>query len=178
MTIGSRLKEERERIGLTQPEIAQIAGTTKKTQIDYEKGTTSPKADYLVAVSKSGVDLNFVLTGERSGNVSITQPAGRTARQEGGDTFSSKKLAMIKEAAAKYGTDVSDLMGTVFALVDKEPDIQLSQDERELVELFRAASLKLKMQVVNALTSGELPQNSGVSVHGNNNQAAGRDAFK
>lgn len=122
--------------------------------------------------------ISISFPGERSGNVSITQPAGRIARHEGGDTVSSKKLAMIKKAAAKYGTDPSELMGTVSALVDKEPDIQLSQDERELVELFRVASLKLKMQVVNALTSGELPQNSGVSVHGNHNQAAGRDAFK
>ena len=56
---------------------------------------------------------------------------------------------MIKEAAAKYGTDVSELKGTVSALVDKEPEIQLSQDERELIELFHVASLKLKMQVVN-----------------------------
>jgi hypothetical protein len=122
--------------------------------------------------------ISISFSGEHSGNVSITQPAGRIARHEGGDTFSSKKLAMIKEAAAKYGTDVSELKGTVSALVDKEPEIQLSQDERELIELFHVASLKLKMQVVNALTSGELPQNSGVSVHGNSNHAAGCDIRK
>lgn len=173
--LGKRLKAERERLGMNQVDFSELAKTTKNSQITYEKGTTSPKADYLVAISKAGVDINFVLTGERSCNVSITQPAGRIARHEGGDTFSSKKLAMIKEAAAKYGTDVSELMGTVSALEDKEPEIQLSQDERELIELFRAASLKLKMQVVNALTSGELPQNFGVSVKGNKNYTAGHD---
>jgi hypothetical protein len=122
--------------------------------------------------------ISISFSGERSGNVSITQPAGRIVRHEGGDTVSSKKLAMIKKAAAKYSTDPSELMGTVSALVDKEPEIQLSQDERELVELFRVASLKLKMQVVSALTMGELPQSGGISVSGNSNHAAGRDIRK
>lgn len=63
MTIGARLKEERERLHLTQTAMAEEADTTKKTQIDYETDRTPPKATYLAAIAKLGVDVAYVLTG-------------------------------------------------------------------------------------------------------------------
>ena len=66
MTIGQRLKEERERLGLSQPSFAGVAETTKKSQIDYEKDITQPKASYLEAVAKIGADVQYVVTGVRS----------------------------------------------------------------------------------------------------------------
>jgi len=72
VTIGDRLKEERERLSLTQPALAAAAGTTKKTQIDYEKNKTQPKANYLAAVAAFGVDVAYVITGIRLENVAST----------------------------------------------------------------------------------------------------------
>lgn len=66
MTLQDRLKEERERLGFNQTQFGAIGGTTKKSQIDYEKGTTQPRASYLAALAKIGVDVQYVLTGERS----------------------------------------------------------------------------------------------------------------
>lgn len=63
MSIGERLREERERLGLKQPALAEIAKTTKKTQIEYEKNITSPKAVYLAEVAKLGIDIQYVITG-------------------------------------------------------------------------------------------------------------------
>ncbi|PLY12619.1 MAG: XRE family transcriptional regulator [Sedimenticola sp.] len=63
--IGSRLKEERLRIGLSQPAFAEIGGVKKLTQIAYEQGRRSPDANYLAAVFKLGVDVCYVLSGER-----------------------------------------------------------------------------------------------------------------
>lgn len=65
MTIGDRLKEERERLGYTQPVFAAIAETTKKSQIDYEKGLTQPKAGYLAAVGAVGADVSYIVMGVR-----------------------------------------------------------------------------------------------------------------
>ncbi|WP_227510923.1 XRE family transcriptional regulator [Acinetobacter bereziniae] len=65
MTIGQRLREERERLGFTQPSFAEIAGTTKKSQIDYEKDLTQPKANYLASIAEAGADINYIITGER-----------------------------------------------------------------------------------------------------------------
>ncbi|AYO54934.1 XRE family transcriptional regulator [Acinetobacter wuhouensis] len=65
MTIGQRLKEERERLGFTQPSFAELASTTKKSQIDYEKDLTQPKANYLASIAEAGADVNYIITGKR-----------------------------------------------------------------------------------------------------------------
>ncbi|MCK9635991.1 MAG: helix-turn-helix transcriptional regulator [Methylobacter tundripaludum] len=69
MTIGGRLREERERLDLSQTSMAEAAGTTKKTQLDYEKNRTPPKANYLAKVATFGVDVAYVITGIRAENV-------------------------------------------------------------------------------------------------------------
>lgn len=65
--IHARLKEERERLGLTQPEFAEAAGAAKRTLIEWEKGSTSPNAVQISALSAIGVDVLYVLTGQRAG---------------------------------------------------------------------------------------------------------------
>lgn len=64
--IASRLKEERERLGLTQPVFAEAAAAKKRTLIDWEKGVSSPTAVQLAALAAIGVDVAYVLTGSRS----------------------------------------------------------------------------------------------------------------
>lgn len=66
MTIGDRLREERERLEFSQPAFAGLAETTKKSQIDYEKGITFPKANYLEVIAKVGADVQYIVTGVRS----------------------------------------------------------------------------------------------------------------
>jgi len=66
VSIGKRLREERDRLGYSQPKFAAFAGTTKKSQIDYEKDITQPKAGYLSAIAEVGVDVAYVITGIRS----------------------------------------------------------------------------------------------------------------
>lgn len=72
MTIGDRLREERERLKLTQPAMAEAAGTTKQTQHAHETNRTPPKANYLAAVAGLGVDVAYVITGERLENSATT----------------------------------------------------------------------------------------------------------
>ncbi|MBS5840547.1 helix-turn-helix transcriptional regulator [Pseudomonas lundensis] len=63
MGIGDRLKQERERLGLNQTELAAAAGASKNSQYNYEKGERSPDAAYLAAVAQKGVDILYVVTG-------------------------------------------------------------------------------------------------------------------
>ena len=65
MGIGDRLKEERERLGFSQTEFSAVAGASKNSQYNYEKGERSPDANYLAAVADKGVDILYVVTGER-----------------------------------------------------------------------------------------------------------------
>lgn len=65
-SIGERLKEERERLGLTIPEFAEAAGSKKNTVIDWQKDVSSPPAIKLSALTSIGVDVMYVLTGQRT----------------------------------------------------------------------------------------------------------------
>ena len=67
MSFGKRLKEERKRLKLTQPQLAEKAGTTKSTQLLYEKDTMRANSDYLAAIAYVGIDVSYVLTGQRGG---------------------------------------------------------------------------------------------------------------
>lgn len=63
--IGSRIREERERLRLTQRAFGEIGGVEPNAQGKYESGERWPKADYLEAVARKGVDVLYVLTGQR-----------------------------------------------------------------------------------------------------------------
>ncbi|WP_432719872.1 hypothetical protein R0381_003625 [Jeongeupia wiesaeckerbachi] len=89
-------------MGFAQPAFAGLAETTKKSQIDYEKDLTQPKAGYLAAIAKVGADIQYVVTGVRS-------------------------------TAA------------------------LTEDEQELLGLFRAAPLAVKASAVAGLKAGSAP---------------------
>ena len=67
MDIGARLRAERERIGLTQEELAEAAGVDRRSQVNYESGERLPKADYLAKVAAVGIDTLFVVTNMRAG---------------------------------------------------------------------------------------------------------------
>ena len=61
--IGSRLRQERERLGLSQKLFGEIGGVEANAQGKYESGGRAPKADYLSRVAERGVDILYVLTG-------------------------------------------------------------------------------------------------------------------
>jgi len=67
MTFGLRLREERERLGMSQPRFAGLAGTTKQTLFSWESGKTAPDGFQLAAMAAEGVDVLYVITGMRSG---------------------------------------------------------------------------------------------------------------
>jgi len=63
---GARLREERERLNVTQEFMANAGGVKILAHQNYEKGKRSPDAEYLSRVSALGVDVLYVLTGIHS----------------------------------------------------------------------------------------------------------------
>lgn len=61
--LGKRLRDERERLGLSQAEMATRSGVTRNTQANYETGLRSPDANYLAAAGLLGVNVPYVLVG-------------------------------------------------------------------------------------------------------------------
>ncbi|WP_290608893.1 helix-turn-helix domain-containing protein [Arsenophonus sp. ENCA] len=68
--VGERLKAERQRLGLSQEVFAERCGVKKLTQYNYEKGERYPDVTYLVAAKSIGLDLLFLVTGERTDEAS------------------------------------------------------------------------------------------------------------
>ncbi|HDR1813586.1 helix-turn-helix domain-containing protein [Pasteurella multocida] len=64
--IGARLKEEREKLKLNQEVMGSVGGVRKQAQLKYESGMSCPSADYLHEIAKVGVDLLYVILGERA----------------------------------------------------------------------------------------------------------------
>jgi transcriptional regulator with XRE-family HTH domain len=63
--LGNRLRAERKAKGLTQAQLAELCGVKANAQGHYELGTRSPRADYLERLSSLGLDVFFILSGER-----------------------------------------------------------------------------------------------------------------
>lgn len=72
MEFFERLKEERKRLKMNQTQFAELAGTTKNSQLNYEKGNVCPSATYLAAIAAAGVDVQYILTGQRSSEPVLT----------------------------------------------------------------------------------------------------------
>lgn len=66
MELGERLKEERQRLDLTQQALSDACGVSKRAQVKYESGEQTPGGAYLAAAAQLGVDVVFVLTGNRA----------------------------------------------------------------------------------------------------------------
>lgn len=64
MSIGSRLRKERDKLNMKQEDFANACGVRRRAQSSYESNTRSPDANYLEAASKIGVDISYVIYGE------------------------------------------------------------------------------------------------------------------
>lgn len=78
VSFGERLRSERLRIGLQQLELAEACEVARKTLSVWEKGEQTPNAAILSRMAVVGVDVLYVVTGERAGESEATlAPAER-----------------------------------------------------------------------------------------------------
>lgn len=107
LNIGERLKEERVRLGYNQADFAAIAGVAKTSQFNYEKGERSPDAAYLAAVAEKGVDVLYVVTGERK-----PQPADSLTAAEAELLNHYRELPLADQAgASRMVTALAEMAG-------------------------------------------------------------------
>lgn len=78
MHMGERLKEERERLGLNQTDFAALAQATRKALFNWETGTAAPNAIALAEWAAVGLDVLYVVTGERD----FVPPPSLTAEEQ------------------------------------------------------------------------------------------------
>lgn len=134
-TIGKRLKEERNRLGLSQEKLALAGGVQKRTQINYEANERSPDSDYLALIAQIGVDVNYILTGVR---VPFVQ---REPKLEGIDDFleSGKKPPTAKVIARnleELGISEEDLH--LARMINRLPEAQKNTKIADIETLLRS----------------------------------------
>ncbi|MDR2325098.1 MAG: helix-turn-helix domain-containing protein [Acidovorax sp.] len=80
--IGERLKEERLRIAYAQVAFADACAINRGTLSNWEKGEQTPSAAALGVMANLGVDVLYVVTGQRAGQSESTlAPAERELLQ-------------------------------------------------------------------------------------------------
>jgi len=65
-SIGELIKEERQRLGMNQDEFAAAGGMKRRAQTLYERDERAPDAAYLRALAAIGVDVAYIVTGEKT----------------------------------------------------------------------------------------------------------------
>ncbi len=73
MSLGERLREERERLGFSQADFAELVGASRKSQIRWEKDESAPSADSISLWANVGLDVLYLITGQAQKSSSKTQ---------------------------------------------------------------------------------------------------------
>lgn len=66
VTLGARIKEERNRLGMNQTEFAALAGASRRAMVNWESDGAAPLSSALVEWAKAGADALYILTGRRT----------------------------------------------------------------------------------------------------------------
>ncbi|KTC15396.1 DNA-binding protein [Pseudomonas marginalis ICMP 11289] len=106
--IGSRLGEERRRRGLTQDQVAEALGVSKRTQANYEAGSSDAPAAYLYrAVENLGFDVNYIILGARSSKSKESLNSDEDALIEHYRTISDDDRAAVKRIVRAMAIDAA-----------------------------------------------------------------------
>lgn len=138
MELGQRLREERVRLGLSQADLADRVGISKKSQTNYELGHSIPPADYLAALVAAGVDVLYVLTGSASSAL---------------DAQERDLLRRFRAASAEIKAAVLAVLGQVHVAAGSAPPQQF-----ENVGQVVSGSQEVRKQTFNV---GAVPKKGG-----------------
>lgn len=94
---GQRLREVRERLGLSQDSFGRVGGINRMTQGRYESEDNYPGVDYLFLLEQSGIDATYILTGSSA--------EGRTVVDS--SEVLAKVMAWVDELSAKHNYPLS-----------------------------------------------------------------------
>ena len=103
--VGNRLREERERLGLTQAEAGALVGVSREMWGKYERGAL-PGGEVLVSLGSGEMDILYILTGQRSQPVESRLSRAQQALLANYEAASQEGRRLI-ESTAKMACQVS-----------------------------------------------------------------------
>lgn len=165
--ICMRLKEERERLGLIQQQLADIGGVTKTTLFNYENGR-EPSSGFLSAIAAAGADTRYILEGEyRYAEIGERLRKERTRLNQ--NTRGMAELGCvtpelqneyergIKKPPSDYLNWISKAGAEIFYILTGElppGDSSLKQAEQELINNYRRCSPETQQIIIEIARNG------------------------
>lgn len=141
--IGERLKEERNRLGLTQAQLAEKIGIHRNTQNRYENGEREPDTAYLDALKAVGVDLAYVLSGDT--------PSEREA-----DNIINAYIVLIEAMAKRLGMPKAAVIAATHQPLEN-PDIFRNGGviSDEVIDgLFEGSCMEVDSRLLSSILEG------------------------
>lgn len=135
---GSRLRQERQRLGMNQATFARLGGVEPNAQSLYESGKRVPRADYLMNIARGGVDLLFLFLQSRRPVISpLIMP--QQGLQDVNTSIHQLGLHMASTAQA-----IHDLVTATLAHESRPEDEEVAEQLKALHSFFqRYVSLAL-----------------------------------
>jgi transcriptional regulator with XRE-family HTH domain len=167
MSVGKRLKEERQRLKLSQEAFGQFGGVGKSAQINYEADARAPDTDYLSGIDAAGADVLYVVIGKRRIDLANTdvergllqQAIAYVLSMNSGADVSTAEAAkqLAQEIQARYdGTYLDAATGA------HHPGTSLSEREMALIEAYSKSSAEGK-KVIERIAELEAARDSSAS---------------
>ncbi|MDD4967465.1 helix-turn-helix transcriptional regulator [Halothiobacillus sp.] len=116
LQIGARLKEERTRLRLSQSEIADSLGVSRRSVIDWEKGGATPNAENISDLYDFGVDVLYTLTGRREPEPFSTEEKLLVERYRAADEATRYRILsslLEGKTVAQAATDSNQVTQTI-----------------------------------------------------------------
>jgi transcriptional regulator with XRE-family HTH domain len=173
MTIGNRLREERKRLGMSQPVFAEIASTTKQTLFSWESGKTAPDCFQLAAFASAGVDVLYVLTSiplESHARLAVKRAAMAQAADQGGDFEAIRAAGATQDTTEDTIRQAQKADRDGFLTLAKLWPALSSTNRQALLALARSASA-----IPTEEPSAARKSDTRINVSSKRGHAAGRD---
>lgn len=105
--VGIRLREERERIGITQADAALLVGVSREMWGRYERGAM-PSSEVLLRAQGHGFDVNYILGGARVLSEATLVNEERTLIERYRAVDGAGKAAILRATENEYRVQRAD----------------------------------------------------------------------
>lgn len=110
--IGSRIKDERVRLGLNQAEVAEKTGISREMWGKYERGVAIPGGEVLFSFAAVGADMQYIMTGDRPAQTPSLSPRESALVDNFKNMVDEDKRAIERLADAVQKPQTQGLTGT------------------------------------------------------------------
>lgn len=113
---AGRLKEERKRLGMSQQSAAETCDVSREMWGKYERGQSVPGGEVLFAFAAAGADVQYILTGVRTGTAEPQARFALTPRKQ-------KLLDLIEMLDEKGQEEIQEELEKIKRMKDLEREV-------------------------------------------------------